>query len=421
MRDVVNPTGKHRPKRRHHGEGSRAFRVRDARRRKPWRCDLRLGRDPLTGRLRTKSFWGTSAEEAEAERDAYLARLRRAGSASAAERTVAALLADWMDEKRPDLDPSTARRYAAAIDDHLVPTPVPDGRETVRFGDLLVADVTEEHVQAARGAWRNKHKGPHEGEPLSSSSSNLVLGVLKQAMGREAPAVRRRRKTPYGGAVYLTSDQARTLLEALSGDTLELIVKVALAVGPRRGEVLGIRWPDLDLEAGTWTTGRQVRFIPPEARLEGEGPYRLVRPKADHSMGRVIGLPAFVVAALQAHREEWERRRKRAAMWARPGDLVFCDDRGQALPPGTVSRRFKARAKSALGIDMRLHDTRHSAGTLMLAMGVPERVVQDILGHSDGRTTRGYMHVTRQLGSDAAERMDRALREQMPANMATSG
>ena len=393
MRAVVNPTGKHRPKRRHHGEGSRPFRVRDTRRRKPWRCDVRLGRDPVTGRLRTRSFWGTSADEAEAARDAFLRRLRLAGSADAADRTVSAMLADWLEERSPDVDPSTFRRYAAAVDQHLDPT----------LGHLLVAEVGEPEVKAARLAWRNQKTKA----PLSASSSNVVLGILRSAMGADAPKIRRRRKPP-SVAVYLTEDQARTLLATLKGDPLELLVKVALTVGPRRGEVLGIRWRDLSADYTTWTTGHQVRYIPPEARQPGEGPYRLVRPKVDDSMGRVIHLPSFVVEALREYRVTWEARRRRAALWVKPGDLVFCDDHGQALPPGSVSRRFAQLATRA-GTPMRLHDLRHSAATLMLAMGVSERVVQQVLGHTSGATTRGYMHVVERLGAEAADRMDLAI------------
>lgn len=395
MHAVVNPTGKHRPKRRRHGEGSRPFRVKDTRRRKPWRCDVRMGRDPITGKLRTRSFWGTSAEEAAAERDAFLRRLEAAGSVEGADRTVKAALTEWLAGRKGEVDSSTFRRYAAAIDQHLVPS----------LGDLLAVEVTAEHVRAARGGWRNQKTDA----PLSASSSNLVLGILRSALGRDAPTVKRRKRQGPPAARYLDEAQARKLLASLEGDPLELIVKVALAVGPRRGEVLGIRWPDLDLEAGTWTLDQQVRYISPEARKEGDGPYALVPPKVDEARGRTIALPAFVVDALTEYEPVWKARKRRAPVWVKPGDLVFCDDHGQALPPGSVSRRFRDKAEAALGFPMRLHDTRHSAATLMLAMGVPERVVQEILGHASGATTRGYMHVVKRLGTDAAERMDRAI------------
>jgi len=404
---MVNPTGKHRPKRRHHGEGSRAFRVHDARRQRPWRCDLRMGRDPVTGKLRTRSFWGTSAHEAEHARDEYRDRLRRSGTPEAAERTVDALLTAWLASR--DVDPSTADRYRGVVQHHLSPT----------LGLLLVADLTERDVEAARASWRRVRivKGiPVPGGPLSPSSSNLVLGVLRDALGPSIRhgvlpdptadvAPRRRAASP---ARYLDQEQARTLLTALEGDPLALLVTVAVTVGPRRGELLGMRWRDLDLDAGTCTAGLQLRRIPPSHRHEGESPYRLVEPKASGSMGRVVSLPAFVVAALLAHRDAQDAALRRQRVRARNG-LVFADELGQALPPGSVTRRFEQLAKRAGLGHVRFHDLRHSSATLMLAMGVPERVVQEILGHASAATTRGYMKVVRRLGADAAERMNEAM------------
>jgi integrase len=284
--------------------------------------------------------------------------------------------------------------------------------------------VTQADVAAARSGWVNQRKGPRKGAPLSAAASNIALGILREAFGplgrrglvSDPTADVKRRRKATGSAVYLTADQAKALLAAIAGDPLELLVKVALAVGPRRGEILGMRWGDLDLAAGTWTAGLQLRYMPPEARREGEGPYRLVEPKAGHSIGRVVSLPAFLTADLTDHRKAQRAIRRRAPVWVKPGDLVFCDDMGQALPPGSVTRRFEQLAKRALGMHLRLHDLRHSAATIMLAMGVQERVVQDILGHSSGATTRGYTHVVRTLGEDAARRMDDAMATRMPAS-----
>lgn len=403
-----NPTGKHRPKRRHHGEGSRAYRVQGPRQR-PWRCALRMGRDPLTGRPQTRYFWGTSAREAEADRDEYRDRLRRAGSAEAAERTVGAVLDEWYAERSQNIDPSTRQRYWGAIVHQLRPS----------LGHMLVTDLDAATVAQARASWRSgrRRKGETVGDPLSASSSNLVFGILREALG---PSVRlgvvadptadleRRRKGP-SPARFLDAEQARKLLAAVAKDPLALYITVSLALGTRRGEALGMRWPDIDLERGTWTAGLQLRHMPPSERREGEGPYRLVTPKAAASMGRVVSLPAFVTDALKAHKSEQAGVRKKAKVWVQPGDLVFCDGNGQAWPPSSISRRFSQLAERAGLGHLRLHDLRHSAATIMLEMGVPERVVQDVLGHQSAATTRGYTHVVRKLGQEAADVMDRAV------------
>lgn len=421
MPDVANPTGKHKPKRRHHGEGSRAFRVKDARRQRPWRCALRLGRDPVTGRLRTKWFSGTSAADAELQRDEYRDLLKRAGSPEAAERTVSVMLAEWYAERSPNVDPSTATRYAGIVEHHLVKGQTAPVRGGVLLGDVLVADVSYADVAAARSGWVTQPRGKAPGgKPLSASASNLALGILREAFAGEVRrgnvdadptaelARRRRGKSP---ARYLNLEQARALRDALKGDQLDLVVKVALAIGPRRGEILGMRWTDVDLVTGTWQMNWQLRFIPAAYRHEAEGPYRLVRLKGDHATGRVLVLPAYLVAALTAHKAEQDQVKKRAKGWAKPGDLVFCDELGQALPPGSVTRRFEQLAERAGLGHLRLHDLRHSYGTIAIAMGINQRVVQLNMGHATPRQTAEYTHVVEQLGRDAANVMDRAMGE----------
>lgn len=401
MPDVANGTGKHRPKRRHHGEGSRPFRVDDARRQRPWRCALRLGRDPITGRYRQKWFSGTSAVDVEQQRDEYVRRLRLAGSQDAVEMTVAVFLREWF-ARRKAVDPSTRERYEGIIERSLVPS----------LGHLAVAELTYRHVEAAADSWRTVR-----GAPLSAASFNLTLGLLREAMQL---AVRRglletdptaeiaRDHKPASVGRYLEADEAQRLIDALRGDYLEPIVTIALAVGPRRGEILGMRWSEINLDRAEWRMGLQLRRIPIASRGAEEGPYRLVPPKSEHGMGRVIILPSFVVDALRAHGAEWEVRRRDAKVWVKPGDLVFCDDMGQALPPNSVTRRFQTLAERAGLGHLRLHDMRHSAGTILLAMGVSERVIQEMFGHASPQQTRQYAKVVRRLGEDAAERMDKA-------------
>ena len=130
---------------------------------------------------------------------------------------------------------------------------------------------------------------------------------------------------------------------------------------------------------------------------------------AELSAGRVIPLPAFVVESLAAHQAAQAEVRKKASIWVQPGDLVFCDGNGQALPPNSVTRRFEQlAARAGLG-HLRLHDLRHSAATIMLEAGVDQRTIQFILGHATDRQTRGYAHVVETMGRRAADAMQEAV------------
>ena len=131
-------------------------------------------------------------------------------------------------------------------------------------------------------------------------------------------------------------------------------------------------------------------------------------PKADS--GRTLELPAFVASALRKRIAERDRERKAARSWA-PNDYIFCDEWGNAVPFTLLARWFKDALRRADLPDMRLHELRHSSLTMLLAEGVPERVVQQIAGHRSGEMTRRYMKVLPRMSRDAAERLDRVMGE----------
>jgi len=197
---------------------------------------------------------------------------------------------------------------------------------------------------------------------------------------------------------------ATGLLEAVRGDRLEALFTVALALGLRQGEALGLRWPDIDLEAGTLSVQRSLQ------RVNGE--WLSPEPKTTRSR-RTVPLPGPVTVALREHRaRQLVERLRLGAAWQgeRWGDLVFADEAGGPLSGFHVSRPFKALLAVAGLPPMRYHDLRHGAASLMAAQGVPARVAMEILGHSQISTTMNiYAHVAPELGRDAAERIGAAL------------
>jgi integrase len=196
--------------------------------------------------------------------------------------------------------------------------------------------------------------------------------------------------------------EVKKLLGVIQEDRLAALYTVALAVGLRQGEALGLRWQDVNLEAGTLSVVTSLQ------RLEGQPV--LAEPKTDKSR-RTIKLPDVCIAALQAHREK--QTLERAFMgeeWKDEWNLVFVEDDGSPLSRYAVTRRFQ-RILADSGIPKRrFHDLRHTCATLLLAQGVPLRVVQETLGHSLFSTTADiYSHVLPVLMADAAAKMDAAL------------
>lgn len=199
----------------------------------------------------------------------------------------------------------------------------------------------------------------------------------------------------------LTVAEARTLLSNAAGDRLYPLWAVALAIGLRRGEALGLRWCDIDLDAGTLQVRQTLQRV--------SGGLVFLPPKTERSR-RSVPLPAVAVTALREHRRAMAAEALRGGRMLSGEGLVFTTAIGTPLEPRNVTRAFTSLLTRAGLRHVRLHDLRHTCATLLLAQGVPARVVMDTLGHSAIAVTMNtYSHVLPSLQREAAERMDEAL------------
>lgn len=199
----------------------------------------------------------------------------------------------------------------------------------------------------------------------------------------------------------LTPEQARTFLETARNDRLEALYRVALSLGLRRGEALGLRWEDIDFEQRTLRVSFALQALKEKLTL--------VEPKTMTSR-RTIPLPFALVSALRAHyARQLQERLLAGDRWQEHG-LVFPTSIGTPMHAGNLVRSFHALLKRAGLPSIRFHDLRHSCASLLAAQGVPARVAMEILGHSDIRVTQNiYTHVFDDAKRAAADAMDRAL------------
>ncbi|MFD4532219.1 tyrosine-type recombinase/integrase [Kitasatospora sp. NPDC058397] len=199
----------------------------------------------------------------------------------------------------------------------------------------------------------------------------------------------------------LTTDQAKLVLKELSGHRLHTLYVLALMLGMRRGELLGLRWSSVDLERGTLTVSTNLQ------RVDGE--LRFVLPKT-LSSERTLPLPAPVLAALVDHRERQAVERAAAGMDWQENDLVFPSRIGTPYEPDNLRRSWHA-VRGRLGLDdLRFHDLRHTCITLLLDLGVPPHIVREIAGHSDvGVTMKVYAHASLAERLKALSRLGEAL------------
>jgi integrase len=197
----------------------------------------------------------------------------------------------------------------------------------------------------------------------------------------------------------LTREEARQFLEVAREDRLGALYSVALTMGLRQGEALGLRWEDVDLEARLLHIRFQLQ------RIEGKG-LQLVPPKTAPSR-RTLAIPPTIIANLREHRaRQLEERLLAGSRWTQSG-LVFTTPIGTGLDGPNVTKSFQRLLMRAGLAHRRFHDLRHSCASLLLAQNVAPRVVMEVLGHSQiSLTMNTYSHVLPELKREAAMQME---------------
>ena len=184
----------------------------------------------------------------------------------------------------------------------------------------------------------------------------------------------------------LTTQQAKATVAAAAGHRLSALYVLALYLGLRRGELLGLRWEDIDLD------GAKLEVVQTLQRVGGA--LRLVPPKTEDS-ARTVPLPPVCLEALRAHQQRQVAERAEAwPDWEDHG-FVFPSRRGTPMEPDNL-RRSWYQIRRAAGLDTaRFHDLRHTCVTLLLDLGAPPHVVREIVGHSEIEVTMTiYAHVS---------------------------
>lgn len=201
----------------------------------------------------------------------------------------------------------------------------------------------------------------------------------------------------------LTAEEANRLIEAAAGDRLEAIYTIAIHTGLRQGELLSLRWEDLDLEAGALRVRRTL--------TRTKGTYSMGEPKTKKSR-RTVRLTTGAVAALRGHLERQLEEMDRLGSLYQPGGLVFASEAGGIINPSNLRNRSFTRLPRRAGLppDTRFHDLRHTCATLLLSRNVNPKVVSEMLGHATiAITLDTYSHVLPDMQEKAAIALEEAL------------
>ena len=368
-------------RRRARGEGT-LFRDGDGR----WVARLRVG-----GRVRVKKG-RTQRECAD-----WLADLKRqvAGGVDVNDTsTVAEYLEHWLSVARGGLRHNTWMAYRQSVRNHIDPF----------VGDVRLADLRPDHVQRLY----SERLAAGVGACAVRQSHKVLHRALRQAVRwglvvRNVADLVEKPPEPRSVVRALSGGEVQGLLLAARGERLEGMYYVAVVTGMRIGELLGLRWSDVDWERQGVSVSRQV------SRVRGGG--LVFQPVKTAAGNRLVALGSDGLDALRDQRVRVDSWRGFAGERWVEHDLIFPNSLGKPLEPRRAGKEFRAVCERAGLGAVRFHDLRHTSASLMLRARVPARVVSERLGHSDvGITLNVYSHVIEEMQSEAASAIESAVR-----------
>jgi integrase len=373
--------------------------------------------DTPDGRRKRVSVYGDTEREALDELNKLRDQQRRGVPVATTTLTVADYMSYWLEHiAEPSIRRTTYATYEGDVRLHIIP-----GIGKRKLKSLQAAHIREwlnnlrttcqccaQKRDVGRSTRRCCAKPSPEccGAVLSASSIRHILRVLRAALqdavdeellSRNVARLVQLRVTDERRVRSFSRDEALRFLQAAASHRLYALWAVALAMGLRRGEALGLAWTDVDLEESRLTVRRALHRV--------DGQLRLDPVKTDASVA-VLPIPARLVNILRAHRQRQLKERVAAGSLWRDTGLVFTTAHGGFIEPRNANRMFHDVCSKAKVPQLRVHDLRHSCATLLFTMGVQPATVQRILRQSSITVTTGtYVEVIEAVQRDALDSM----------------
>ena len=367
-----------------------------------WELTIDMGKDG-NGKRRRKfvAVKGTKTQAQQKLRE-LLSSLDKGMPLDTSKVTFGEFLERWMrDYVATNTAPSTKDGYDFIIRCHLIP----------RLGRIGLNKLQPYHLQEyyarALSEGRRDRKGglsartvQHHHRVLSEALSHAVKwGLLARNVANAVDPPR----PGWSEMAILPPDDIDRLLDVADGTPYYSLIFTALYSGMRRGELLGLRWCDVDLLMATISVTQTLQ------RLYG-GEFSVREPKSARSR-RLIPLPPSLAILLRQHKERQEEQRILLGSIVKETDLVFAHPDGSPLDPSTVSHTFGKIARKAGLVNIRFHDLRHAHASLMLRTGASPKVISERLGHSSIAITMDiYAHIIPGLQEEAVVRFEGALK-----------
>jgi integrase len=299
-------------------------------------------------------------------------------------------LHDWLDNSKMALRPKTADGYERIMQKHIIP----------HLGDIPLKDITPHQIEKFYASLVEAGVGTRTVRMVHSVIHRaLERAVFNLMLTRNPSAHATLPRYTHGEMKVLDEIQVNQFLVAAIGSPFVALYHLAVKTGMRQGEILGLRWSDLQWGNGRLYVQRQLQD------LRGEG-YIFQEPKT-RSGRRTIQLGEGTLQALRDHREHQQLQKAFAGSRWQDNDLIFPSKLGTPLDPSNLRLDFNRVLERAGVPKIRFHDLRHTCASLMLNNGIPVIVVSRILGHSKPSITLDiYGHLYNEMQEEASRLMD---------------
>lgn len=363
-----------------------------------WTIVIDLGRDPLTNK-RKRLVRGFKGNKREAEKE--LARLineyETGQYIEPSKIKLGQYLLRWLEDYgRPNLAPTTYYSYSKIMEKHIIPV----------LGNIILNKLQPMHLQQ------------YYSQKLQTLSNRTVLyhhRVLKEALSHAvqwqllsrnvADAVQAPKNKQKDIELPDLKNIDRLLNAAIEHRDYEIIL-CALFTGMRRGEILGLRWHDVDLKKNLIFVRNTLQRLPDKGLFFTE-------PKSKKSRRQIL-MPQFLSNILQNHRKRQLEEKLRLGQLYQDHDLVFPRPDGTPQDPGQLSHRFKDLVDNIGLSGLRFHDLRHFHATLLLAENINPKKVQERLGHQTiSLTLDVYSHLIPSMQNEIAQKLDDIYRHRL--------
>ena len=359
-----------------------------------WGYRIDAGLDPSSGKRRQLSKQGfRNKRDAETALNAVLKGLEDGSTPRRSTTTLGDFLDDWLEVQRQRIRPTTWHGYEMAVERikrHLGKAKLQalSPLQIEKFYSMLLDSGRSGGGALAAKTVRNTHVVLRK---ALADAERLELVHRNAAGTAKAPSAQRPEHITW------STDELKEFLSSIQGDRLYAAFVLLATTGMRRGEVLGLRWGDLDFDAGQLAVAQTITTA-------GFGQIVSGPPKTPRSRRHVF-LDDATLAILREHRQRQREDRLAAGpAWDADNDLVFRDELGGVIHPDWFSNEFWRLLRKAGIKRIRLHDLRHTYATLALKAGMHPKIVSERLGHATvGVTLDLYSHVTPSIARDAAD------------------